>query len=74
MQSRGRQVCSCFDVTDSAIQQHLSLCRGSEDARLASLQGALQCGTNCGSCVPELKKLVRLVTPVPTAEPAVEQH
>ena len=74
VQSRGRQVCSCFDVTDSAIQQHLSLCRGSEDARLASLQGALQCGTNCGSCVPELKKLVRLVTPVPTAEPAVEQH
>ena len=26
---------------------------------LAQLQGELKCGTNCGSCVPELKKLIR---------------
>ena len=24
---------------------------------LATLQGELKCGTNCGSCVPELKRL-----------------
>ena len=27
--------------------------------RLASLQATLKCGTNCGSCVPELKRRVR---------------
>jgi assimilatory nitrate reductase catalytic subunit len=28
--------------------------------RLAAVQEALKCGTNCGSCVPELKRLIRL--------------
>jgi assimilatory nitrate reductase catalytic subunit len=59
VQSRGRQVCTCFNVSEPAIQAHLAGTRGSEDQRLASLQGALQCGTNCGSCVPELRRLVR---------------
>ncbi len=27
--------------------------------RLAALQGGLKCGTNCGSCIPELRRLVR---------------
>jgi assimilatory nitrate reductase catalytic subunit len=26
------------------------------------LQGSLKCGTNCGSCIPELKRLVRQVS------------
>ena len=30
-----------------------------DEARLASLQDALKCGTNCGSCIPELKRKVR---------------
>ena len=29
------------------------------EERLASVQGELRCGTNCGSCVPELKRMVR---------------
>jgi assimilatory nitrate reductase catalytic subunit len=29
-----------------------------------SLQGALKCGTNCGSCVPELKRMVKAVIPL----------
>ena len=29
--------------------------------RLASLQSGLKCGTNCGSCVPELRALVEKV-------------
>ena len=33
--------------------------RAPEATRLDSLQGELRCGTNCGSCVPELKRLVR---------------
>jgi len=57
--AKGRQVCACFNVTEPAITLQLQGSAGSEDQRLASLQGALKCGTNCGSCVPELRRLVR---------------
>ena len=57
--SRGKPVCSCFNVTDVAIAEHLGACSGSPQERLASLQATLKCGTNCGSCLPELKKRVR---------------
>ena len=56
---RGKQVCTCFNVTDAAIAGYLAGCSGSDDTRLAALQGSLKCGTNCGSCIPELKRLVR---------------
>ena len=59
VQSRGKQVCTCFNVTDTAITTRLGQCRGYADERLAQLQSALQCGTNCGSCLPEVKRLVR---------------
>ncbi len=59
VQSRGKQVCACFNVTEPAIYDTLTSCTGSPDERLAQLQGALKCGTNCGSCVPELKRMVR---------------
>ena len=58
--ARGKVVCNCFGVAESAIQQQLPHCEGSEDERLRALQGALKCGTNCGSCVPELRRMVRL--------------
>jgi assimilatory nitrate reductase catalytic subunit len=61
--SKRGQVCSCFGVAAAAIQEHLAKCSGSEAERLASLQGALRCGTNCGSCVPELKRMVRASVP-----------
>ena len=67
VQSKGKQVCTCFNVAETAIQNHLAACAGSEEERFASLQGALKCGTNCGSCVPELKKLVRLAMPMQQA-------
>ena len=63
---RGKQVCTCFNVTDAAITGYLAGCSGSDDTRLAALQGNLKCGTNCGSCIPELKRLVRNA-PVPQA-------
>jgi assimilatory nitrate reductase catalytic subunit len=59
VQSRGKQVCTCFNVSDKAIEKHLSHCSGGDTERLASLQKTLQCGTNCGSCVPELQRMVR---------------
>lgn len=56
---RARQVCSCFDIDETQIRGHLAGATGSEDQRLHGLQQALRCGTNCGSCVPALKHLVR---------------
>lgn len=57
--AKGRQVCTCFNVDEDAIQARLARCEGSDDQRLAALQASLQCGTHCGSCVPELRRLVR---------------
>ena len=56
---RGRQVCTCFNVTEPEITSALQACEGSPDQQLARLQDTLKCGTNCGSCIPELKRLVR---------------
>jgi assimilatory nitrate reductase catalytic subunit len=67
VQSKGAQVCTCFNVTAPEIEAQLQQCTGNDDARLAQLQGALKCGTNCGSCVPQLKKLVRLHAAIPVA-------
>ena len=58
--ARGRQVCSCFNVSEIEIRNTLASCAGSPDTQLQQLQEALKCGTNCGSCVPELKRIVRL--------------
>jgi assimilatory nitrate reductase catalytic subunit len=58
--SKGRQVCTCFNVSEPAIVDTLAQCHGTPDERLSALQGQLRCGTNCGSCVPELKKLIKL--------------
>ncbi len=55
---QSRAVCSCFNVTRSRIASHLAQCDGPAAPRLASLQQALHCGTNCGSCLPELKRMV----------------
>jgi assimilatory nitrate reductase catalytic subunit len=73
--SKGRVVCTCLQVRDIAIEDNLRLCNGSPSERLAKLQGALQCGTQCGSCVPELQRMVRSVANAPilpllTATPA----
>ncbi|MEN9538905.1 MAG: hypothetical protein RLZZ126_1140 [Pseudomonadota bacterium] len=60
VQSRGKQVCTCFNVTDQAIDAQLRQCTGSADERLGLLQAALKCGTNCGSCGPQIKRMVAL--------------
>ena len=55
---RGRQVCTCFNISADQIEATLATCAGDDADRLQQLQDALKCGTNCGSCVPELKRLV----------------
>jgi len=58
---RGKIVCNCFNVAESDIEAVLAQA-GEGDDRLALLQQKLKCGTNCGSCVPELKKIATLAT------------
>jgi assimilatory nitrate reductase catalytic subunit len=48
-----RAVCACFKVAESEIR-----CAVAAGATLAKLQKDLKCGTNCGSCVPELRRLL----------------
>ena len=65
--ARGRIVCNCLNVAETEIDEFLSAhdwnnAAGADDA-LACLQDKLKCGTNCGSCVPELKKMILLKTP-----------
>jgi assimilatory nitrate reductase catalytic subunit len=57
--SRGKTVCNCFNVTDSAIESTLANCTGFAADRLETLQATLQCGTHCGSCLPQLQRMVR---------------
>ncbi len=63
--SRGRPICSCLDVTDVAIREQLGLATGSAEERFAALQSSLKCGTHCGSCVPELKRMVSAAMATP---------
>jgi assimilatory nitrate reductase catalytic subunit len=57
--ARGRQVCSCFNVSEQEIDAALAETTGTDELRLAALQRALRCGTQCGSCKPELMRRVR---------------
>ncbi|MCB2017144.1 MAG: (2Fe-2S)-binding protein, partial [Hydrogenophaga sp.] len=59
--ARSPQVCTCLNVSEEAIRGELPRCGGTDDQRLSELQGRLQCGTNCGSCIPELRRLVKTV-------------
>ena len=50
--ARGRIVCNCFDVSENEIRADLAA-----GLDLAALQQKRQCGTNCGSCLPELRRM-----------------
>jgi assimilatory nitrate reductase catalytic subunit len=57
--ARANTVCNCKAVTSEHISQSLTQC-DSEDFKTALLhvQTSTGCGTQCGSCVPELKATV----------------
>jgi assimilatory nitrate reductase catalytic subunit len=55
---RGRVVCNCFNVSESEIIDFCATASGDDATKLLALQGAKKCGTNCGSCLPELRTLV----------------
>ena len=58
--ARGRVVCNCLNIGEQEITGALAAMDDDADdrGRLASLQSALKCGTQCGSCIPELKRFV----------------
>jgi len=60
IEAKGKQICTCFNVAEPTIIEALGSCQGDTDQRLAQLQGQLKCGTNCGSCIPALRQLVKL--------------
>jgi assimilatory nitrate reductase catalytic subunit len=59
----GAQVCSCFGVGRNTICTAIAA-RGLDSVE--ALGKALKCGTNCGSCIPELRALL-------AAAPAAEK-
>jgi assimilatory nitrate reductase catalytic subunit len=48
-------VCTCFEVSESAIASALAAGCDSLD----QLGAQLKCGTNCGSCIPELNQMLK---------------
>ena len=46
-------ICKCADVSDVQINKELAA-----GATLPQLQDKLKCGTFCGSCVPDIKRMV----------------
>ncbi|MDP2808990.1 MAG: molybdopterin-dependent oxidoreductase [Rhodocyclaceae bacterium] len=57
--ARGRIVCNCFDVSEDEIAVDT---RAGLD--LATLQAKRKCGTACGSCLPEVRRLQGLARQV----------
>lgn len=53
-----RVVCQCHDVSEAAIRAQLLAIAGNASERLAALKAKLKCGTECGSCLPELRTLI----------------
>ncbi|HEX7439274.1 MAG TPA: molybdopterin-dependent oxidoreductase [Caldimonas sp.] len=61
LNARSPQVCNCLDVPESRIRSCLAGLAGQPGARVAALQAALKCGTQCGSCLPDLRRLEQAV-------------
>jgi len=61
--AKGKEVCTCFGVSEDAIAAELAVTEGNDTQRLGAVQAKLKCGTNCGSCLPELRRIIQL-TPV----------
>lgn len=63
VEDKGKLVCSCFDVGEKQIEKAIKAGVGD----LAGLGKTLKCGTNCGSCVPEINACLGQYAPVATS-------
>ena len=58
------RVCTCFEVSEASIREAV---RGGVRT-VEALGEQLRCGTNCGSCIPELGRIIEEVTLAGSAE------
>jgi assimilatory nitrate reductase catalytic subunit len=68
IQSKGTQVCACFNVTVPEINAFLQSCTDRDEQKFSALQANLKCGTSCGSCLPQVKRMVRSAQSVPSSQ------
>jgi assimilatory nitrate reductase catalytic subunit len=54
---RGRVVCACLGVSENQLRASFAATSGSPGSALRDVQSSLRCGTQCGSCLPELRRL-----------------
>jgi assimilatory nitrate reductase catalytic subunit len=66
LKSAGQTICTCVGIKDVAIADWLQINPGKADFQLEGLKSNLKCGTQCGSCVPQLKRIIALKTPAPS--------
>ena len=57
IEDKGEIICSCYQVGSKQIEKAIASGVCSVDA----LGAELKCGTNCGSCLPELKRFIPTV-------------
>ncbi|REG84162.1 nitrate reductase [Marinomonas pollencensis] len=54
VEDKGNIVCSCYQIGSKQIEK--AIASGAESVE--ALGARLKCGTNCGSCIPELKHFI----------------
>ena len=63
-------VCACFGVGRASICDAIA----AERTAPAEIGARLKAGTNCGSCIPELKRLIAETPVVPVPQQAAAAH
>ncbi len=58
--NRGKVVCNCLNVAASDIEA-----AARQGLDLADVQAKLQCGTSCGSCLPEVRRIISAARTIP---------
>ncbi len=57
IEPRGRNVCNCVGVSESAIRRALESASGGRAERIEAARGATGCGSQCGACLAEVGRL-----------------
>ena len=58
LKEAGQTICTCVGVKDVTIESWLQAHPCTADLQLEGLKNKLKCGTQCGSCVPQLKRII----------------
>jgi assimilatory nitrate reductase catalytic subunit len=58
LKEAGQTICTCVGVKDVTIEAWLQVNSGTADLQLEGLKTNLKCGTQCGSCVPQLNRII----------------